>query len=490
MTRQLADLLVLGGTVLTMDGDNRMLEHAGIAISNDQIIALASNEALQASYQAERIIEARNHVIMPGLIDTYGHAGHGLIRGLWHPEHGWPAGELYWHGTTENWWYAEALLAACERLRFGVTTGLSIIGSTPARVDSPVFARRNAEAYAKVGGRAVLGVGPPDPFFSHLPEPWSGSFFEHGQWVERPFSYEDALANTVQVINDWHQKADGRIHIALAPPYLFGRHVAHPRHPNQLPGADQAPVMLEKAEEMRALADRYSVLIHTHMFKGSVMFALEHFGQPTVNRLLGTDVVIAHGNGLEPNEVEVIGQNKCSVATVAYTHENLWYGYAPVVELLEAGANVTISTDGAAPYTSLDLLRELSRALWNQWNVYKDQRVLPISKTLRMVTIDAAKALGLEDQLGSLEVGKKADIITVNLAKPHLTPRTFIPRLLTNYAQGQDVDTVLVDGKVLMKGGQIQNVDKEEVIAFAEQEARQAFAHIDLNLFSNDGEEN
>ena len=362
MTMRHADLLLLGGTVLTMDGENRILEDAGLAILKDQIVALGPNEALQASYQTEHIIEARNHVIMPGLIDTYGHAGHGLIRGLWHPEHGWPAGELYWHGTTEDWWYAEALLAACERLRFGVTTGFSIIGSTPARADSPVFAQRNAEAYARVGARAVLGVGPPDPFFSHLPEPWSGSFFENGQWVKRPFSYEDALENTVQVIEDWHQKEDGRIHIALAPPYLFGRHVAHPRHPNKLPGEKQAPVMLEKAAEMRALADRYGVIIHTHMFKGSVDFALKHFGRAAVDHLLGADVMIAHANGLGPDEVAVLGQNTCNVATVAYTHENLWYGYAPVVELLEAGANVTISTDGAAPYTSLDSMARIVKS--------------------------------------------------------------------------------------------------------------------------------
>ena len=106
-----------------------------------------------------------------------------------------------------------------------------------------------------------------------------------------------------------------------------------------------------------------------------------------------------------------------------------------------------------------------------------------------MVTIDAAKALLLEDQIGSLEVGKKADVITVNLTKPHLTPKTFIPHLLTHYAQGQDVETVLVDGKVLMQKGQITSISTEEVLNLAEEEARRAFATIDLKLYSNDGGE-
>jgi cytosine/adenosine deaminase-related metal-dependent hydrolase len=372
------DFMILDGYLVSMDETGTQIEGGGLVIRGDCIEAVGKSDRLREIYSAERVIDAKGKIIMPGLVDTYGHAGHGLIGGFHNPIHGWPAGRLYWHATTDRWWYAEAQLAATERLRFGVTTGASIIGSTPARTDSPVFGIRNAEAYAKVGIRGVLGVGPPDLFVPHILSPWSGKFLEDGEWVERGFTYEEALANSVEVIEKWHRGADGRIRIALAPPYLFGRHTTS-RYGHSY-GSEDIPVMLEKAEEIRGLADSYGVQIHTHIFGGSVDFALEHFGRERVEQLLGPDVVIAHGNGLGPSEVEVIGKTRSNVATAPSTAENVWYGYAPIIELLEAGANVTISTDGSAPRFSFDLFKDISRAMWHQWIRLKTQAVLPGGK--------------------------------------------------------------------------------------------------------------
>ncbi len=480
--REPVDLLILNGFLVAMDDAGTLLGNGGVAVHEDRIAAVGKSGFIRDNYIAERVIDARRKVIMPGLIDTYGHAGHGLIGGLHTPLHGWPAGELYWHATTDEWWYAEAQLAATERLRFGTTTGASIIGSTPARTDSPIFAIRNAEAYSRVGIRAVLGVGPPDAFVSHIPSPWSGSFLVDGEWVERTFTYRDAVRNSVEVIEKWHMGSDGRIRVALAPPYLFGRQASHRRYGHEYQ-AEDIPVMLENAEEMRELADRHQVQIHTHFFKGSVDFALEHFGWEKVEELLGPDLVVAHGNGLEPSEVEALGKTRCNVATAPSTAEDIWYGYAPVIELLEAGANVTVSTDGSAPRFSFDLWKDIPRALWHQWMRFGDQKVLPVGKALRMVTIDAARALGIGDQVGSLEPGKKADIILVDLDRPHLTPQTFIPNLLAFYVNGNDVDTVLVDGRILMEGGEIRSVDAAQVLDLARREAEKAFERVDLEPF-------
>jgi 5-methylthioadenosine/S-adenosylhomocysteine deaminase len=479
--KEQVDTLILDGFLLAMDDAGTMMERGGLAILGDRIVAVDSAESVRERYSADRVIDASRKALMPGLVDTYGHAGHGLIGGFHHPLHGWPAGRLYWHATTDRWWYAEAQLAATERLRFGVTTGASIIGSTPARTDSPVFGIRNAEAYARVGIRGVLGVGPPDPFVPHIQSPWRGSFLEDGEWVQRGFTYEEAVANSVEVVEKWHMGADGRIRIALAPPYLFGRHTTS-RYGHRY-GPDDIPVMVEKAEEIRGLADRLGVQIHTHIFGGSVDFALEHFGKERVERLLGPDVVVAHGNGLKPSEVEVIGRTRTNVATAPSTAENMWYGYPPVVELLEAGANVTISTDGSAPRFSFDLFKDIPRAMWHQWMRFKTQAVLPGGKALRMVTIDAAKALGMDDEVGSLEPGKKADVILVDLDRPHLTPMTYVPHLLTFYVNGNDVDTVLVDGKVLMEGKRVLSVDVHEVMELATEEAEKAYALVDLEDF-------
>jgi cytosine/adenosine deaminase-related metal-dependent hydrolase len=482
MVKEHVDTLILGGTLLPMDEAGNILHDGGLAITGGRITAVDFGHRLEDKYAAEKTIDARKMVIMPGLVDTYGHAGHGLIGGFHNPIHGWPAGRLYWHATTDRWWYAEAQLAATERLRFGVTTGASIIGSTPSRTDSPVFGIRNAEAYAKVGIRAALGVGPPDLFIPHITVPWSGSFLENGIWVEKEFTYEEALANSVEIIKKWHGGADGRIRIALAPPYIFGRHTQRGRHGAQY-SPDDIPVMVEKAEEIRSLADRHGVQIHTHIFGGSVDFALEHFGRDTVERILGPDVVIAHGNGLRPTEVEVIGETRSNVATAPSTAENMWYGYPPIPELLEAGANVTISTDGSAPRFSFDLFKDISRAMWHQWMRFSTQDVLPGGKALRMVTINAAMALGMDQEVGSLEAGKKADVVLVDLDRPHLTPATYVPHLLTFYVNGNDVDTVIVDGEVLMEEGKIRSVDVDEVMQQARTEAKKAFDLVDLDDF-------
>jgi len=480
--KEKVDLLILHGTLLTMNDSGTIIEGGGVAIKGDTIIDVDKSSKLIKKYSTDETINAKRKAIMPGLVDTYGHAGHGLIGGFHNPLHGWPAGRLYWQATTEEWWYAEAQLAATERLRFGTTTGASIIGSTPARTDSPIFGIRNAEAYAKVGIRAVLGVGPPDLFIPHIASPWSGGFLEEGKWIQKEFTYDDALSNAVKIIKKWHNGANGRIRIALAPAYLFGRHTARGRFGHKYT-PENIPVMLEKAEEIRKLADQYNTQIHTHIFGGSIDFALKHFGRDRVENLLGTDVVIAHGNGLTQSEIKIVGTTRTNVATAPSTGENVWYGYAPILELLEAGANVTISTDGSAPRFSFDLFKDISRAMWHQWIKYNSMEVLPGGKALRMVTIDAAKALGIDKQVGSLEKGKKADIILIDLDQPHLTPETYLPHLLTYYVNGNDVDTVLVDGKILMKNKTITSVNKDEVLELARTEAEKAFERVELDDF-------
>ena len=485
--RARVDLLVANGLVLTMDAIGSTIHEGAVAVRDGEIVAISKSDEIFARYDAALVIDAAGCIILPGLVDAYGHAGHSLIRGIFDPELGWPSQQLYWHGTTPEWWYAEARLAATERLQAGVTTGLSVIGASPARLDSPVFAMRNAQAYSEVGVRAVLGVGPPDPICSHLVEPWTGSFFEAGKWVERPFSYDEAVENSIEFVRAWHGGAEGRIRAALAVPYLFGRCVPHRRMAHRLPGEADVPAMLDHAEQMRELADTHGLLIQTHMFQGSVEFALRHFGAATVERLLGRDVVVAHANSMGPHEVEVLGSAACGIATVAMTHENLWYGVAPIDALVKAGARVAITTDGAAPYSGFDLWRELSRATWNQWMLHRDQHVLPPEQALRMVTCEAAAALGMSDVVGSLEVGKRGDLITVDLSAPHLTPVTSIERLLAFHATGHDVRDVVVDGRILMRDRNVISVDVADVMAAAREQAVYAFERTNLSPYVNSG---
>lgn len=476
------DLIIENGTLLTMDHDHRILKNYSVAVKGTHIEAIDSKDEIRKKYRAKQIVDASKMVVMPGLVDTYGHGGHGMIKGIYHPVHGWPANELYFHATDEDWWYSEAMLSGLERLKFGVTTGLSVVGATPARSDSPVFSFRQAEAVSKLGTRGVIAVGPPDPFYSHLDEPWTATLRESGSVVEHTFTFDDALENTETFIKGCEGMAEGRVMSAIHYPYLFGRQAAHPRIPFEYKD-EYVPEMIKRANEIRELADKYKVIIHSHAFKGSIDYGLDKFGMAEVEKLLGKDVIFCHGNGFHEREIEILGHFKVNIAVVPFTHENLYYGICPVIELLKAGANVTISTDGTAPYTSYNLWRDISRVIWAQWTKHNDQQLLPFGKALRMVTIDAAKALGLHEKIGSLEIGKKADIILLNMNQPHLYPDTFLPRLLVLYAVGQDVDTVIVDGKILMKGRNVKTINEDEVIDQARAANERALQHCDISSY-------
>ena len=476
-------MIIDGGSVLTMDPHNRLIEGGAVAVRGNSIAAVDRSEVIRQKFVANMVLDAKGKVVMPGLVDTYGHAGHGMIKAIYRPDLGWPTGGLYFHATTDRWWFADGVLSAVERLRFGVTTGFSVVGATPARMDSPVFAERQAEALTKVGIRGVLGVGPPDPHISHLAEPWSGTLWDSDKSAKRFFSYEQAMRNSVEIVEKWHGKEDGRIQVALHYPYLFGRQAAHPKIPFVY-NDSHLPLMIEKADEIREVADRYGVLVHTHAFVGSVSFALKHYGVERVRRLLGLGgVCFAHCNGLAEEEIRTLGEHKSGICIVPFTHENILYGACPAIELLKAGAIVTISTDGAAPYVSYDLFKDISRAIWTQWLRFKDQSLLPPGKALRMVTIDAAKALKMDHLVGSLESGKRADIILVDFAKPHLTPKTFVPGLLVYYVNGNDVDTVMVNGKLLMQNRTVLSVDETEVLQMVREETELAFKRYDVTPY-------
>ena len=477
------DLIVSGGDVLTMEQDRPEIPDGAVAVQAGRIVAVGDRSDIESRFSAPRTIDASGCAVLPGLVDAYAHAGHGMIRGLMHPAAGWPAA-MYWHATTPAWWRAEADLSALERLEAGVTTGMSVIGATPARLDDTAFADANAEAYVAAGLSLVIGAGPPDPVFPHLSEPFTGSHHVDGGWVERSFTAQDCVENTRRVIARWHGAADGRIQVAIASPYLFGRHVAHRRNAHRLPDADDAPAILAHASEMRALADATGVTIHTHMFAGSVDYAVRHFGKAEVERLLGRgDVTVAHANGLSDCECAVLGAAGCGIATVAFTHENLWYGVAPIPELVRAGCAVAITTDGAAPYTSLDLWREPSRAAWNQWTASGTQAVMPPETLLRMITIDAARALRLDHRIGSLAPGKDADIVVVDLSAAHFGPVADLAQSLAFYATASDVRDVVARGEWLLSARVPQRVDRNAIMAAARREAAEALGRTDLGPF-------
>jgi cytosine/adenosine deaminase-related metal-dependent hydrolase len=475
------DLLLTGGCVLTMDDRHRIFDPGAVAVAAGQIVAVGPEAELTHQFRAAERVDVSGHAVLPGLVDTYSHAGHGLIKAIYHPRLGWPGNRVYFHGSTPEWWEAEAELTALERLRFGVTTGHTVLGATPARADDPAYADAHVAGVLRVGIRDMVSLGPPDPYIDHLPRPWTATDWRSGRAVERPFTHERCLDVAEDVAHRWHRAHGGRIFVSLHPPYLFGRQAAHQRFQFGY-APEHVPVVLERAEEMRAAADRLGVIILTHVFKGSVEWGARQFGERFWS-VLGRDVLLAHANGLSDAEVDLVARSGCAVVCAPSTGENVWYGVCPVQALLRLGVRVAISTDGNAPRFSMDLWKDIYRALFLQFMHHGDMGAIPAGRALRMVTIEAARCIGLDHLIGSLEPGKQADLIAVDLRQPHLTPRMAIPNLLAYYVEGHDVSTVIVGGRILMRDRRVLTVDPETVVARGQAEAEAAFRRVSVDAF-------
>ena len=280
---------------------------------------------------------------------------------------------------------------------------------------------------------------------------------------ERAVSLDEAFAGAEAAIAEWHHGANDRIRVFITPftivPSLLSSAPTAPDHSVALTAHDR-----EQSRRVREIAARYGTRIHSDAFGGMIRLAAgDDYG------LLGPDVHLQHCFGITPDEVRIIGETDTRI-----THSpgpSQGRGRCPVVELLEAGATVAITTDGTAPRTTFDLLPALRSAQLLQQVHFRDPFMLPPGKLLEMVTIDAARVLGWEDEIGSLEVGKKADIIAINLRQAHLTPNFMPVHRVVYEASGHDVDTVIVDGRVLMSGRRVLSVDEGEILARAEREA-------------------
>lgn len=454
------DLVVVGGDILPMHAANRHIRGGAVGIDGGRIVAVGPGDDVLRRFRGRREVDARRHAILPGLIDTHGHAGHSLLRTIGNHcnPFGWRAvaDHVYFRSTTGDFWEADGRLSALERLTFGTTTAVSMLGSAP-RVDRPEFAERFAAGHAAAGIRVVLGVGPPRP-----PWPKRFSYWDGLRRRDELVSFEQAIEVTEELIATWHGRFNGRVQMWVS----ASRFMAPSRFDPMFNDA-QLPLARRQAAEMRRLADRYRTGIHTHAYGGAIRYVHEEF-----EGTLGPDVLLAHCTGLDDEEVEILAQTGTAVAhcpsSTRYFED---HAPCPVPQLLEAGARVAIATDGSNS-SSFDLWKDLRNASFIQRYEQADRWAIPPGIALKMVTIDAARALGLDGELGSIEVGKRADLITVDLWKPHLQPVYTLADTLVEKATGADVDTVICDGQVLMEGRRVLTLDADEVLRQAGREGQ------------------
>jgi cytosine/adenosine deaminase-related metal-dependent hydrolase len=452
---QSADILITNGTIITMDGERRVLENAAIAIVGDRIAAIGPTEELEASFDAEQVIDASDNVVMPGLIDGHGHAGHGLVKSLGTDTGEWYGAteSIYALGSTESFWRADALLTAVERLRFGVTTGLTYFGGGDSvmRTDDPRYGDAYLEAIREVGVRWFLAVGPRRPPFPRTYAHWDGD-----TRTEVQVSFERQLEVTEDLIQRWHGESDGRINIAVMLP------THHPEN-GRLSDADLQD-LIRRSKATRDLSKQYGLLFtqdgHT---RGTVKFAHEVLG------ILGPDALLSHATELTDEEIQICAETNTRIVHNPSAIASI-NGRCPATELMAAGVTVMLGSDGVAPDRSYDMFRHMFQAMRYHRFHFRDPDVLPAGKVLEMTTIDAARALGMEDEIGSLEVGKKADIIFIDMLQPHLYPAQMPLYRVAYFANGNDVETVIVNGQVLMLDRQVNTVDVASVLELAQQE--------------------
>jgi 5-methylthioadenosine/S-adenosylhomocysteine deaminase len=453
----MTDLLLTHATVVTMDPARRIIDDGAVAIAGNRLVAVGPTDEVVRQHQAGRTIDCRGKAIIPGLIDAHGHGGHSLLKTL-----GCDTPALwmrivtptYFHFTTPDFWYADGLISATERLRAGVTCGVSVMGSQP-RSDDPAFGINHARAYAEVGVREVVCVGP-----CHTPWPHEVSRWDNGRRERRVVSLEEALAGAEAVIETWHHGADDRVRVFITPFTIVTS--VDPSNPTT---PDQATALTAhdrlQARRVREIAAKWRTRIHSDAFAGMVRMA----AQDPEHALLGPDVHLQHCIDLSLEEVGILAATGTHV-----THAP--GGSCPVPAMLAAGINVAITTDGTAPRISFDLLQAARKAQFAHQLRERDRYLLPVGKLLEMITIDAARALGWDDELGSLEVGKKADLAILNLRQPHLVPNWMIVHRLIYEAVGHDVETVIVDGRIVMEDRRVLTIDEGAVLDRSEHEAR------------------
>ena len=454
----MVDKLIVNGIIVTMDADRKIIEDGGVAIEGDHILDVGSSRRLKETYSADRVFGASGMVVMPGLMDGHAHSGHSLLRSLGMHNNTWykACRVLYAEASSREFWEVDAKMLNLERLKFGTTCGVTFFGGGDSvmRVDDPQYAGLHCDAVEETGVRSFLAVGPRRPPFHSKYAEWKGDSRR-----DYEVSFEEQISVCEKVVSANHLRGDGRVNVAVMFP------TPHP---------ERKPITGKDLEDLRYMSNSARELSRKHdlMFtmdghsRGTIKFCHEELG------LLGSEALFSHSTEITDEEIRLCGETGTSIAHNPSAVASIT-GRCPVLKLIEAGVNVVLGSDAGAPDRSFDMFRHMFQAMRYHRRQFRDARVLPPGKTLEMATLDGAKAFRLGD-LGSLEVGKKADMILVDMKKPHLYPMNMPVDKITYFANGGDVDTVIVNGRILMEGRDVKTVNEAAILDRAQEEIEAA----------------
>ena len=421
------DILITGGKALLLDPQNTAIDKSAIAISSSDIAAIGPAKELAKKYRAKKIINAEYSLVLPGFVNCHTHAAMTCFRGIaddlelmdWLNNYIFPAEAKNVNKELAYW---GSLLANAEMIKSGTTTFC----------DMYIFEDETARAAKETGMRCLLG----EVLFD-FPSPN----------VQSP---AEGLAYTRRLIEKW--QSDPLINIIVEPHALY----------------TCSPALLA---DCKKLADAYSTPLGVHLLenKAEKEQLQQKFGKGAVSFLkdigcLNERLIAFHCVYLTAEDMRMFADQGCKVAHNPASNMKLASGIAPVPDMLEAGITVGLGTDGCASNNNLDMIKEMSTAAKLHKVARLDPTVMDARTVVRMATIEGAKALGMDKITGSLEVGKKADIIIIGLNKPHLTPLYNEYSHLAYAAGGADVDTVLINGRLVMENRRLLTIDETEVM--------------------------
>jgi len=426
-----ADILVYGCMILPMNGKG-FIEDGALIIKDGKIIFVGKS-ASATNVEADITINAKGKVALPGLINCHTHVPMTLFRGIaedqpldvWLKETIWPLEAKLRQEDV----YVGALLGCLEMIKSGTT----------CFADMYFHEDMVAKAVDESGLRGVLAEG----------------IIEAGNKVLGA----KMLGKSIKFAKGFHGLADDRVKAMLGP------HAAYSCSPDLL-------------RKISVRASELNVGVHLHLAESKNMFKEfeEKYGSSEVEFLdnigfLKGHVLAAHCINLSRKDMLILSRHSVNVVHVPVANMKLGLGAAKIKDLVDLGVNVGLGTDGPASNNSLDMFEIMKIAALLQKLTYLNPTVMSTYEVLKMATIDGAKALGLEENIGSLEVGKKSDLILIDLSKPHLKPLHDIYASIVYSARGSDVDTVIVDGKVLMENRRAKILDEQAVIEKAERTA-------------------
>ncbi|MCI0488252.1 MAG: amidohydrolase [Blastocatellia bacterium] len=425
-----ADIIIRGGTVVTMDGERRVIENGAVAVRADRIVAVGTATEIAAKYRAARIINAAGKIVLPGLINTHTHAPMSLFRGI--------ADDLVLMEWLQKYIFpAEAKNVDEEFVRWGTRLACleMIRGGTTTYVDMYYFEDAIADETARAGVRAVLGETLID-----FPAP------DNKTW-------DIGMTYMEKFVAKW--KGHALITPAIAPHAPYTVSTEHLEQAHKFSVKHGVPLIIHVAEdqaEVKTIREKYNAT--------SVAY-LDRIG------LLDERVIAAHMVWPAEDDIKTLASRSVGVAHCPQSNMKLAAGVAPVPEMLGAGVAVGLGTDGAASNNDLNLWEEMDTAAKLHKLTSKDPTVINAREALEMATITGARAIHLDKEIGSLEAGKRADLIIVGMRGIHQTPLYNVYSQLVYATKASDVETVMINGRIVMSRGRILTINESAVKAKA-----------------------